>query len=345
MASEVKTTTIPIKDLERLVETAMRNLGYPADEAATLTEIMMHAEVHNNSQGISKLYDVTSPGGIKFNPDAGPLIVERDSMLGAVVNGNQRSGMSALSKAVQLAVSKAKSGPGMAITGTHNTYTSTGMLAYYASEVGKNDLIGIVMAQSPELVAPHGGKKAVFGTNPICVAIPGPDDGPVILDMATAAVTLFGLITSKANGQQLPPGVAVGPDGQPTRDPDQALKGALLTFGGHKGSGLSLVVELLGGVLPGGATAGGAVSKKEAKNWANTVIAIDPALLMDLGEFKQKVKQVCAHVKSTGERVLLPGEIEKRHYARNMSKGTLDVSTALLGKIQELAAATPQARL
>ena len=205
MASEVKTTTIPIKDLERLVETAMRNLGYPADEAATLTEIMMHAEVHNNSQGISKLYDVTSPGGIKFNPDAGPLIVERDSMLGAVVNGNQRSGMSALSKAVQLAVSKAD-GPGMAITGTHNTYTSTGMLAYYASEVGKNDLIGIVMAQSPELVAPHGGKKAVFGTNPICVAIPGPDDGPVILGMATAAVTLFGLITSKANGQQLPPG-------------------------------------------------------------------------------------------------------------------------------------------
>ena len=87
------------------------------------------------------------------------------------------------------------------------------------------------------------------------------------------------------------------------------------------------------------------MSKKEAKNWANTVIAIDPALLMDLGEFKQKVKQVCAHVKSTGERVLLPGEIEKRHYARNMSKGTLDVSTALLGKIQELAAATPQARL
>ena len=61
--------------------------------------------------------------------------------------------------------------------------------------------------------------------------------------MATAAVTLFGLITSKANGQQLPPGVAVGPDGQPTRDPDEALKGALLTFGGHKGSGLSLVVE------------------------------------------------------------------------------------------------------
>jgi L-2-hydroxycarboxylate dehydrogenase (NAD+) len=339
------TTTISVEELEKTVERAMRNIGYPADEARTLTEIMMHAEVHNNNQGISKLYDVESPGGIKFNPDAGPLKVERESILAAVVNGNQRSGMTALSKAVDLAVAKAKAGPGMAITGTYNTYTSTGMLAYYAAQLGKNDLIGIVMAQSPELVAPHGGKKAVFGTNPICVAIPGPEDGPLILDMATAAITLFGLITSKANGTPLPPGVAVGPDGNPTQDPDEALKGALLTFGGHKGSGLSLIVELLGGVLPGGATAGGSVTKKVAKNWANTVIAIDPSLLMDLSTFKSKVRQVCAHVKSTGDRVLLPGEIEKRHFARNTASGKLNVSTALLGKIKELAGAEGRARL
>ena len=86
------TTTISVEELEKTVERAMRNIGYPADEARTLTEIMMHAEVHNNNQGISKLYDVESPGGIKFNPDAGPLKVERESILAAVVNGNQRSG-------------------------------------------------------------------------------------------------------------------------------------------------------------------------------------------------------------------------------------------------------------
>ena len=200
-----------------------------------------------------------------------------------------------------------------------------------------------MFAQSPELVAPHGGKKAVFGTNPICVAIPGPEDGPLILDMATAAMTLFGLVTTKANGQQLPQGVAVGPDGEPTTDPDEALKGALLTFGGYKGSGLSLIVELLGGVLPGGTQPGGPVSKKLAKNWANTVIAIDPALIMDVEPFKARVRAVCAHVKSTGGSVLLPGEPEKNSYARNMASGTLDVSTALLGKIQELAA--PKSRL
>jgi L-2-hydroxycarboxylate dehydrogenase (NAD+) len=138
-----------------------------------------------------------------------------------------------------------------------------------------------VLAQSPELVAPAGGTKPVFGTNPICVAIPGPDDGPLILDMATAAITFFGLITSKANRRPLPVGCAVGPDGNMTTDPDEALKGALLAFGGHKGSGLSLIVELLGGVLPGGAFPGDTVDKKQAKNWGNLVIAFDPSILMD----------------------------------------------------------------
>ena len=153
----------------------------------------------------------------------------------------------------------------MAIMGTYNTYTSTGMLAYYAEQIGKADLIAVVMAQSPEFVAPLGGRKGVFGTNPLCVAVPGPTEGPLILDMATAAITLFGAITAKANGTQLPPGVAVDSEGNPTRDPAAALAGAFLTFGGHKGSGLSLIVELLGGVLSGGTPPGGPVSKKESK--------------------------------------------------------------------------------
>ena len=112
----------------------------------------------------------------------------------------------------------------------------------------------------------------------------------MILDMATAAITLFGAITAKANGELLPPGVAVDAEGNPTRDAAAALAGAFLTFGGHKGSGLSLIVELLGGVLPGGTPPGGPVSKKESKNWANTIIAIDPTLLMDLSLFKSRVR-------------------------------------------------------
>lgn len=335
------TERVAIDALEALVLKAMRNIGYENHEARLLTQIMMHAEVHGNNQGISKLYDVNAPGGLAFNATAGPLRVERTTQTSAVVNGNQRTGMAALSKAVELAVSKAKGDAGMAVVGTYNTSTSTGMLAYYAEQVASHDLIAIVLAQSPELVAPKGGTRAVFGTNPLCIAVPGPPEGPVVLDMATAAMTLFGAVTAKANGTQLPEGVAVGRDGQPTTDPAEALAGALLTFGGpssnHKSSGLSLIVELLGGVLPGGHPPGEAVTKKQAKNWANLIIAVDPSLLTDIQAFKDRVTRVCRYVKSTGE-VHLPGEREKERYRTNVANGYLDISAALLGRIRELAA-------
>lgn len=81
----------------------------------------MHAELHNNNQGISKLYDVNAPGGIKYNELAGELVIERETPVSAVVNGNQRSGMSALSTAVDIAIEKAKAHK-FAVVGTHNTY-------------------------------------------------------------------------------------------------------------------------------------------------------------------------------------------------------------------------------
>mmetsp|Transcript_15466 Transcript_15466/g.20769 ORF Transcript_15466/g.20769 Transcript_15466/m.20769 type:complete len:339 (-) Transcript_15466:123-1139(-) len=334
-------TKITIEELNDLVYTAMVNLGYPDDEAKVLTKVMLHAELHNNNQGISKLYDTNGPGSIKYNAEAGPLLIERETALSCVVNGNQRSGMSALSKAVDLAIEKASASM-VGVVGTYNTYTSTGMLAYYADQIGRAGFIAIVMAQSPELVAPNGGMRPVFGTNPICIAVPGPEDGPLILDMATAAITLFGVVTAKANGTELPEGVAIDVEGNPTRDPVKALQGALLTFGGHKGSGLSLIVELLGGVWPGGAQAGAEVPKKQARNWANTIIALDPGLLMDPYEFRSRVAKVCAHVKASGDGgVILPGEIEKSAYQRNVASGMLDISPALLEKIQELAQSPP----
>jgi len=162
--------------------------------------------------------------------------------------------------------------------------------------------------------------------------------------MATAAMTLFGLITAKANKTPLPAGVAVGPDGTATTDPDAALAGALLTFGGHKGSGLSLIVELLGGVLPGAAYPGQPGGKKAAKNWGNLVLAIDPALLMEPCEFRRRATATLDHVKGSGPKVVLPGEFETARRAANLASGSLDISKALLERIRDLAA-KPLSRL
>lgn len=338
------TASVPINELNGLTQRALLNLGYSQSDAEVMTRCMMYAEIHGNNQGISKLY---RPQDMGFNPQAGPLLYENETANSVVINGNRRSGMVALDMGVQKAIEKA-SKSGVAIVGTYNTCTSTGMLAYYASRIASKDLVAFVMAGSPEMVTPVGGKNAVFGTNPICMAVPGPSDGPVVLDMATAATTLFGTISTKAAGKQLPPGVAVDSSGKPTTDPDEALKGAFLAFGSYKGAGLSLMIELLTqalshGAIPGpGKTHVGSGRKWREKNWANTIIAFNPKLLWaDVAQYKMRVAEICQTVRDSGPAVMLPGDLEKKNSAINLKKGSLNISQGLYDNIKNLAANPP----
>ena len=126
-------------------------------------------------------------------------------------------------------------------------------------------------------------------------------------DMATSAIALFGVLTAKAKGEPLPPNVAYGKDGEWTTDAAETMEGgALATFGGHKGAGLSLCVEILAGALSGGSVLGQCTSKKEAKNWGHTFIAIQPNRLVD--DFESKAASIVATVKASGEGIRIPGE-------------------------------------
>jgi len=143
------------------------------------------------------------------------------------------------------------------------------------------DTVGLCYSNTAEhLIILRGGiagaKQAIFGTNPICVSVPAAD-GPVTMDMATAAYAWFGVLEAKTAGVQLPPGVAMDSAGHDTTDPNAVLAGgALKVFdGSYKGSALALFVELLAGPLVGAAVA----DKMEEKSWGNLTIAIDPALL------------------------------------------------------------------
>jgi LDH2 family malate/lactate/ureidoglycolate dehydrogenase len=144
-----------------------------------------------------------------------------------------------------------------------------------------------------------------------------------VFDMATSAIALFGVLSAKAKGEPLPEGVAYGPDGGFTRDPTQALENGFATFGGHKGAGLALMVELLAGVLPGAAVLGQCESKKASKNWGHILIAIQPESLVD--DFPGKAESVLAAVKASGAegKIRLPGESSARIAAERASAGTL----------------------
>jgi len=142
--------------------------------------------------------------------------------------------------------------------------------------------------------------------------------------MATSAIALFGVLTSKAKGEPLPEGVAYGRDGGFTTDASEALEGgAIATFGGHKGAGLSLCVELLAGVLSGGAVVGQCESKKLAKSWGHTMIAIQPDLLVD--GFEAKAAAVLAATKASGPSIRLPGESSARTAAERTAADALPI--------------------
>ena len=154
--------------------------------------------------------------------------------------------------------------------------------------------------------------------------------------MATSAIALFGVLSAKAKGEALPEGVAYGKDGAPTTNAAEALEGgAIATFGGHKGAGLSLVVELLAGALSGGAVLGQVESKKVAKSWGHTFVAIRPEALTD--DYETKVASVLATVKASGPHIRIPGERSAQTAAERRATGVMPIPTKIWESIQRTA--------
>ena len=179
-----------------------------------LLDVMMWAQLRGYGAGVSEI----AGGAVAKSGAAGMIEVGLETKLSAKVDGHQSNGMLVLHKAVGIAVEKAKA-HGMALVGTANMSSSAGALGYYLETIAQQGLVGLVLAQSPQMVAP-------FCQNPIGVAVPSAR-GPVVVDLASAAHTLFGLAKADA------PAVS-------------ALEGAIATFDkGYQGSQLSLMCELL----------------------------------------------------------------------------------------------------
>lgn len=149
----------------------------------------------------------------------------------------------AMQEAIELA---SKSGVG--IVGCHHS-THCGAVGLYGRQATEAGMIGIALTHSDAFVAPHDGKKAFLGTNPICIAVPSTNDEPVCVDMATSAIPINRVMNARREGRPLPAGVAFDADGRPTTDPNAVA--ALLPMAEHKGYALAFLIDLLCGPLHG----------------------------------------------------------------------------------------------
>lgn len=325
---------VKIKDLEDLAKKAILKYGYSEKEADSILEVLMYAQLRGNNQGVVKLIGK----GIPKPGDVGEIQLEKETKLSALINGHKNHAMVVVNHATDVAIQKSKD-HGIGLVGVNHINTSSGAIGYYAKKIARENLIGFVFAGSMETVAMEGSFEPIFGTNPLAIGVPTEKD-PLVLDMATAAMAYFGVIEANTAGRKLPEGIAYDKEGNLTTDPALALDGALRTFDkGHKGSGLSMMVQILTGPLVGGSFTGiGDI----ANNWSgHLILAIDPELLGGKEALKDGVTQMIQKVKNTKKlpgvtEILVPSERGDKMTKEALESGEMEIEDNLYNELKKV---------
>lgn len=291
---------IKVSDLKSKVLEGVHKLGYRDDDAAVIADVLLYAQMRGNNQGVAKI----ATGGVPKASAVEPYKVVRRNKCGALVSGG--NAMVASHNAALLACELAAE-HGVGIVGSNHAFSSSGAIGYFAREIANAGYIGLICVGSGPFVVPSGSSEAKLGTNPISYAFPTKNQ-PVVFDMTTAAIAYFGVVEAKLKGEPLPEGVGFDEYGNPTTDAAQALNGAVAPLADHKGSGLSLLVQLLGGPFVAAGFAG-----LHAEGGAGTfVLAIDPGLFVGRDQYLVAASELTGAIKSAkplpGQQVLLPGE-------------------------------------
>lgn len=234
---------LDLEEGRKLIEAAMISLDHSPQEAAIISDHLIDCELRGlGYAGLARAVTIAEyirNGGLV----RGPIELLRETPVSAHLNGNGTLGYLVAHDATQRAIDKASS-QGMAVVGASGTYY-TGMFSYYLEMVTKAGLIGMIAGSGPSLVAPYGGTQARLCTNPIAFGFPT-DDIPMIWDIGTGIITHAEVVLARRLGQALPEGIAFDRSGARTTTAADVLDGGAITnWGGPKGYGLSLSIQLL----------------------------------------------------------------------------------------------------
>ena len=276
-----------MKDNEiALVKEILKKLGASEEDCELVAEATIDADLKGfTSHGLGRFpqYLISIEAGTINLEDNNNK--EKETPAIALINGNSGFGQAVSYKAMQIAIKKAKE-VGIGCVGVHNT-NHFGVTGFYSDLALRENVIGMVIANTDPAIAPLGGKEALIGTNPIAIGIPS--ETYITVDMATSVTARGKIIESRRKGLDLPEGWALDKDGNPTTDPEAALDGgSILPFGEFKGYALALMVEILTGPLVqagyGTGVTGTASPTKDCTK-GDLYIAIDPSKFGDFGDF------------------------------------------------------------
>ncbi|MGP4097617.1 Ldh family oxidoreductase [Nonomuraea sp. KM90] len=321
-------------DLHVLARDLLTAAGVPSGTAATVAESLVEADLAGHgSHGVRRIkpyLDRIEAGVIV--PAARPEVVSRRGA-SAVVSGRRGFGQVAARLATEEAAELA-AGHGVGVVAISEC-NHVGRLGEYAEKLAGRGLIAQVVGNADPTVAPYAGHRRMLGTNPMAWAVPRAGGAAVVMDWATAAMAEGKLGLLNAAGAPAPEGVLVDPDGRPSTDPADFYRGgALLPFGGHKGYGLSVLIELVGGLLTGTGTA---CSPEYDGTFGTVITAIDISAFVPLETYVAQVESFCEALRASGPGVVVPGEPEAGTRAEHLREG-VPVSVPVWEELGGLAA-------
>ena len=327
---------------------ACEKFGYSPEYAAITAEVLTESEMMGtHSHGTKNLVNYIRKGlagGIRIDAD---IRILKEGPAWALMDADASIGMVPAYRSMELAIKKAAQ-CGIAIVNVKNG-THYGASGYYACMAAKRGMVGISISNTEPNMCIPGGRGREIGNSPFSIAFPQKSGDPLYLDIALSAVAALKIEQAKKEGRTIPDTWIVDKDGFPSTSPEAFFDGgAAQPMAAHKGYGLSMAVEILTGVMSGGAIL------HEMTSWCwdlptpNKVsyssVAIDISKFMDLPTFEDRLQEYIDSIHSTplrkgSARILVPGELETARYKNALESGFLlpsDVAENLLA-LSELA--------
>ena len=328
---------ISLIDAQNLGEKILMAHNVGQRNAALAIASLLRAEMEGlPSHGFSRIPYYAAQAAVgKVNGHVVPL-VERPRAGVVTVDACCGFAFSAFADGLPVAAQAAKES-GVALLAVRNSHHA-GVLGFPVADLAEQGLVALGFANSPASLAPYGGTKVTFGTNPLAMACPRKNAPPLVIDLSMGLLARGKILQAAKKGELIPEGAAVDAQGNPTRDPAKAFDGALLPFGGPKGYALALIVEIMSAALTGAALAIEASSlftpDGPAPRLGQSFLIMDPAATAG-ASFVDRVEQLLTFITDQpGTR--LPGDRRIGLSQQARQNNSIDLSEDLLAELRRL---------
>lgn len=337
MTTEAKTVDVSLAKLREFGERVYQQMGLSAEDASLVVDVQLEADLRGvDTHGFQRLpwyVEYIRKGENNPSPD---LKVLKETPWSLVVDADNGIGQLMCARVMMMTIDKAK-GTGLAI-GTLRNSNDWGCGAYYPILAAREGFVSFCTTTSVPTLAPFGGLTRLSGNNPMAFAVPRKDAPPIVLDMALTPVALGKVLRARAEGTTIPESWGfLDREGRSATDPTTALGGVIPAIGGYKGTGLSLMMNVLAGILPGGYHTADVKPGRRGQFF----LVVSPSLFGDADRFYDEVESMARQVKEAErlpgvEEVYLPGEIEQRTYDQRVERGVITYPGSVVAGLVEL---------